>query len=517
MRSSAARRLAAALAQRWGAAEPAAAGAAGGRGAPACRALYHRHNPWNMKVEREDGEELPGVQNLELSMDEMDEHKKKAEKGLESAKQAALKMLSSRAHSRKELKTKLLERGHELHDVRDALDRLEAVGLQSDAEFAETFARSKWRQSKWGARRIGMELHHRGVSVELAAAALRSVFGEDGLDLAQHLEQLDDEQGERLPLAHAGEPPEGLEGESVKAAGVPRRSLLAAGGAAAAAADAGPAAAHTRELLQAPTCQQSLTTARTQLNTCQKSVTDLNTKLKAAQAATQTANKSVAAKNVEITNLKKQLAAKPSTAAARPAVGVRSTTADACGDLQTQLDAKTSELQAALQRLANVNQELTVTRGLLANTQKSLDSANARLLTALDAEGAPCRRLLQLWLGRGCLLPWAGSLALAGSNSWGASWAAAVAQLEDTAAEMDGWKLTAAESAKRERMLQEGLDECNTHRFDDTADLAACGNKLVDAQRAEADAKNELGECQADLKSLQSQCDECTKTLATGR
>lgn len=49
------------------------------------------------------------------------------------------------------------------------------------------------------------------------------------------------------------------------------------------------------------------------------------------------------------------------------------------------------------------------------------------------------------------------------------------------------------------------------------ADLAACGNKLVDAQRAEADAKNELGECQADLKSLQSQCDECTKTLATGR
>lgn len=40
---------------------------------------------------------------------------------------------------------------------------------------------------------------------ELAAAALRSVFGEEGLDLAQHLEQLDDEQGERLPLAHAGE------------------------------------------------------------------------------------------------------------------------------------------------------------------------------------------------------------------------------------------------------------------------------------------------------------------------
>lgn len=76
MRSLAAQRLASALAQRWGAAEPpsAAAAAAAGR-ATACCALYHRHNPWNLKVEREDGEDLPGVQNLEMSMDEMDEHK----------------------------------------------------------------------------------------------------------------------------------------------------------------------------------------------------------------------------------------------------------------------------------------------------------------------------------------------------------------------------------------------------------------------------------------------------------
>lgn len=35
-----------------------------------------------------------------------------------------------------QLKSKLLERGHELHDVRDALDRLAKVGLQSDEEFA---------------------------------------------------------------------------------------------------------------------------------------------------------------------------------------------------------------------------------------------------------------------------------------------------------------------------------------------------------------------------------------------
>ena len=31
---------------------------------------------------------------------------------------------------------------------------LQEVGLQSDADFAEVFARSKWRQSKWGAHKL---------------------------------------------------------------------------------------------------------------------------------------------------------------------------------------------------------------------------------------------------------------------------------------------------------------------------------------------------------------------------
>lgn len=73
---------------------------------------------------------------------------------MEEAKAAALRLLSSRSHSRKELKAKLLERGHALDAARAALDRLAAVGLQSDAEFAEVFARSKWRQTKWGPSRI---------------------------------------------------------------------------------------------------------------------------------------------------------------------------------------------------------------------------------------------------------------------------------------------------------------------------------------------------------------------------
>jgi hypothetical protein len=55
-------------------------------------------------VVRDEDDELPGVQNLELSIDEMDEQRKKAERGVDEAKAAALKLLGSRAHSRKEVR-----------------------------------------------------------------------------------------------------------------------------------------------------------------------------------------------------------------------------------------------------------------------------------------------------------------------------------------------------------------------------------------------------------------------------
>lgn len=73
---------------------------------------------------------------------------------MERAKGAALRMLSRRSHSRRELTAKLEEREHPPDAVASALDRLEAVGLQSDAEFAEAFARSKWRQTRWAPSKI---------------------------------------------------------------------------------------------------------------------------------------------------------------------------------------------------------------------------------------------------------------------------------------------------------------------------------------------------------------------------
>ena len=75
---------------------------------------------------------------------------------VERTKAAALRLLSRRSHSRKELTTKLEERKYPVEAITVALDRLGAVGLQSDEEFAEAFARSKWRQTKWSPSKIKM-------------------------------------------------------------------------------------------------------------------------------------------------------------------------------------------------------------------------------------------------------------------------------------------------------------------------------------------------------------------------
>jgi SOS response regulatory protein OraA/RecX len=75
---------------------------------------------------------------------------------IEKAKSAALRLQGKRSHSRFELTQKLLKYGFQDDIITPALDRLAQVGLQSDGEFAEIFARSKWRQAKWGPSRLKM-------------------------------------------------------------------------------------------------------------------------------------------------------------------------------------------------------------------------------------------------------------------------------------------------------------------------------------------------------------------------
>lgn len=154
----------------------------------AASSIVH-HNPYDFNTEgKQDLQETIGG-----AVNEVHHSSPEDEKGHEAAKNAALRLLSMRSHSRKELKQRLIEKGYALEAARRALDRLQEVGLQSDREFAEVFARSKWRQSKWSAGKISSELARRGVACELVDEAIESVFGPEALNIMQHCELMEDE------------------------------------------------------------------------------------------------------------------------------------------------------------------------------------------------------------------------------------------------------------------------------------------------------------------------------------
>ncbi len=88
-----------------------------------------------------------------------------------SALEYAVKQLTYRALSRKLLKEKLIEKGHD-EDASDyAVRRLEELKLLDDKSYAEAMVRSYMRKG-YGAMRIRNELRKKGVPDEDADAAM---------------------------------------------------------------------------------------------------------------------------------------------------------------------------------------------------------------------------------------------------------------------------------------------------------------------------------------------------------
>ena len=83
----------------------------------------------------------------------------------ETAYEQAVRLLARREHSRRELARKLAERGFDDAETEEALDRLVREGLQSDARFAEEYARARLGKG-FGPRRVTAELAEYGVAVE---------------------------------------------------------------------------------------------------------------------------------------------------------------------------------------------------------------------------------------------------------------------------------------------------------------------------------------------------------------
>jgi regulatory protein len=94
----------------------------------------------------------------------------------------ALRLLTIRARSTKELQRKLFTPGESMQRVERVLARLTAAGLLDDAGYARQVARSKVHGAGVAKRRLQQELFKRGVAREVADDAIASVMDDEAVD-----------------------------------------------------------------------------------------------------------------------------------------------------------------------------------------------------------------------------------------------------------------------------------------------------------------------------------------------
>jgi len=100
---------------------------------------------------------------------------------MSQARATALRLLTRRDHTTKELRTKLLDREFEEADVTTVIDDLTQAGLLDDRRVAASFVRVNSALKGRGRQRISRELEHRGVDQATIRASLAALPVEDEL------------------------------------------------------------------------------------------------------------------------------------------------------------------------------------------------------------------------------------------------------------------------------------------------------------------------------------------------
>ncbi|RFD25420.1 recombination regulator RecX [Mycobacterium uberis] len=101
----------------------------------------------------------------------------------EQARVLCLRLLTARSRTRAELFGQLAKRGYPDDVSNQVLDRLAAVGLVNDTDFAEQWVRSRRVNAGKSKRVLAAELHAKGVDNDVIAAVL------DGIDAGAERER----------------------------------------------------------------------------------------------------------------------------------------------------------------------------------------------------------------------------------------------------------------------------------------------------------------------------------------
>lgn len=103
---------------------------------------------------------------------------------IEFARGVALNALSSRAKSRYELESQLAKRGVTKESTKLVLDRLAAVGLIDDREFARVWSQSRARTRGLSRRVLAQELSAKGIDRAIAEEVLAEISADDEYEAA---------------------------------------------------------------------------------------------------------------------------------------------------------------------------------------------------------------------------------------------------------------------------------------------------------------------------------------------
>lgn len=112
----------------------------------------------------------------ELSDDDVE--KIKSDYAAYRAKNRALDLLSMRAHSAKELKTKLMRRVDK-ENAELAVEKMQELGYIDDESFARTYANELWTRKHFSRSRVKHELLLKGVDSEIAQSVIAELEGDE--------------------------------------------------------------------------------------------------------------------------------------------------------------------------------------------------------------------------------------------------------------------------------------------------------------------------------------------------
>ena len=105
----------------------------------------------------------------------------------EQARTLCLRLLSARSRTRAELHGQLAKRGYPEDVSASVLDRLAAVGLVDDADFAQQWVQSRHARAGKSRRALAAELHTKGVDKDVITAVLAGIDAGAERDRAEEL------------------------------------------------------------------------------------------------------------------------------------------------------------------------------------------------------------------------------------------------------------------------------------------------------------------------------------------